>query len=220
MWRRTLLAALGLALGSAVSVALLRVRVDRTDSPYYNSLAWNLFLAWVPFLAALAAYVRFQRRRVDALAGLLLALWLLFFPNAPYVLTDFIHLGNHHGAPLWYDILMLASFAATALLLGFVSLSFVHAIVAASLGAKVSWLLVITALSLASFGVYIGRVLGFNSWDAVVHPIRLAPVLTTHVGDPASHLWMVTALALVTAFLIAGYLPIHAFSASRLKSNR
>jgi uncharacterized membrane protein len=219
MWRRTLVAVSVLAFGSALSVATLELRMDTTHNRYYGFLTWNLFLAWVPLIVAVVAYARFRQRRLDALTALLLTVWLLFFPNAPYVLTDIIHLGRQHGAPLWYDVLMLASFAATAMLLGFVSLFFVQTIAAASVGARASWLLVVAVLSLASFGVYLGRTLGFNSWDAIVHPIRVVDAIAVQVGNPVISLRLLIALFILTGLLIAGYLPIYRFSALRLRLN-
>ena len=86
----TLFALLG---SSGLCAALLFVRMQRTGSNDYDFLAWNLFLAWVPFVLALIVYD--ARRRGVAGAGQLVlgGLWLLFLPNAPYIVTDLIHLG-------------------------------------------------------------------------------------------------------------------------------
>ena len=106
MPKRTLAVA-ALVAASLLCVALVEVRTRETGDAYYRFLVWNLILAWVPLALAIAAYVR-ARRRVDVIVPVLLVLWLLFFPNAPYLLTDFIHLGEG-PAPLWYDALMLLS---------------------------------------------------------------------------------------------------------------
>ena len=102
--------------------------MERTGDSFYQFLVWNLFLAWVPLICAAAAFAR-ARRGIDAVVIALLLLWLLFFPNAPYMLTDFIHVGESPSVPLWYDALMLSSFAWTALLLGFASLYLVQIVV-------------------------------------------------------------------------------------------
>ena len=72
---------------------------------------------------------------------------------------------------------MLASFAWTGLLLGFASLYLVQMIVRTARSGRVAWLGVVAALVLASIGVYLGRFIRFNSWDALLHPIRVADVI-------------------------------------------
>ncbi|HSP71694.1 MAG TPA: DUF1361 domain-containing protein, partial [Gaiellaceae bacterium] len=188
-WALTILALLA---ASALCVATLELRIHRTGDPFYRFLVWNLFLAWVPFGCALAAFSR-ARRRIDLVVVALLLLWLLFFPNAPYVLTDFIHLSERPSAPLWYDALMLSSFAWTALLLGFASLYLVQMVVRRVAGLAWSWLVVVGALALASFGVYLGRFMRFNSWDALLRPRRLAHVVGSQLEDPFRHPRMIAA---------------------------
>ena len=101
----------------------------------FRFLLWNLFLAWVPFVLALVVYDRY--RRGTPLARLLpaLVLWLLFLPNAPYIVTDFVHLSAARTPPLWFDGVELSAFAWTGMLLGFVSLYLVHAVVRHRFGA-------------------------------------------------------------------------------------
>src|ERR687891_514977 len=147
--RRTL-AFVALLAASALCVATVEIRTYETGDDYYRFLVWNLILAWVPLVLAVGAYVR-ARRGVDLVVAVLLVPWLLFFPNAPYLLTDFIHLGEGVGpAPLWYDALMLSAFAWTGLLLGFASLYLVQMILRRALGSTVAWAGVVGALALAA----------------------------------------------------------------------
>ena len=140
------LAIVALLASSALCVATVEIRTHETGDPYYRFLVWNLILAWVPLAFAIAAYAR-ARGRIDLLVAVLLVPWLLFFPNAPYLLSDFIHLGEG-PAPLWYDGLMLSAFAWTGLLLGFGSLYLVQMIVRRAFGATISWLGVLAAVVL------------------------------------------------------------------------
>src|SRR5688500_5404663 len=172
--RRTL-AFVALLAASALCLATVEIRTYETGDAYYRFLVWNLILAWVPLALAVAAYAR-ARRGVDVLVAALLVPWLLFFPNAPYLLTDFIHL-SEGPAPLWYDALMLSAFAWTGLLLGFASLYLVQMILRRAAGEAAAWVGVLGALALASVGVYIGRFIRFNSWDALLHPLAVADVV-------------------------------------------
>jgi uncharacterized membrane protein len=173
----------------------------------------------VPFGFAFAAFTR-VRRGLDAGVAALLVLWLLFFPNAPYMLTDFIHLGERPTAPLWYDGLMLSSFAWTALLVGFLSLYLVQLAVRRVAGVAWSWFVVAGALLLASFGVYLGRFVRFNSWDALIRPGRVAQVIGTQVENPLQHPRMIAVLLVLATFLLVGYAALYAFAGLRLELER
>jgi uncharacterized membrane protein len=205
---RRLLAIAALLAASLLCVALVEIRTHETGDSYYRFLVWNLILAWVPLAFAVAAYAR-ARRRSDAVVAVLLVPWLLFFPNAPYLLTDFIHLGEG-PAPLWYDALMLSAFAWTGLLLGFASLYLVQIIVRRSFGPSVAWLGVVGALGLASIGVYVGRFARVNSWDALLHPVRVAQVLQDQLDAVPGRL--AGGLLALTAFLLVGYLAVYSFT--------
>jgi uncharacterized membrane protein len=210
--RRTL-AIVALLAASALCVATVELRTHETGDAYYRFLVWNLILAWVPLVLAMAAYGR-ARRRVDLTVAVLLVPWLLFFPNAPYLLTDFIHLGEG-PAPLWYDALMLSAFAWTGLLLGFGSLYLVQMILRRAFGTVVAWLGVVVALSLGSIGVYVGRFIRFNSWDALLHPIRVAEVVNEQLSAVPAR--TAGALLGLVAFLLVGYLVVFGFTALELE---
>jgi len=216
---RPLLTIVALVVASLLCVATVELRIARTDDPFYRFLVWNLFLAWVPFALALLAFLR-ARRGVDAATAVLLVLWLLFFPNAPYLLTDFVHLGSSPTAPVWYDALMLSAFAWTALLLGFASLYLVQLIARRTLGRAASWAVVVCALALGSVGVYLGRFVRVNSWDALVRPGRLLDVVRDRLESPLDNPQMVAALVALTVFLLVGYGVLYGFASMRLELER
>ena len=87
-------------------------------------MAWNLFLAFVPWL--LSSFLYFHKIKKNLLCALIIFVWMLFFPNAPYVLTDLLHLRKDLSVPVWYDFIMLLSYAFTGLLYAFVSLNFIE----------------------------------------------------------------------------------------------
>jgi uncharacterized membrane protein len=219
MRSRVGLTVLALFAASTLCVVLVELRIGRSGDSFYRFLVWNLFLAWVPLGLAMAAYHR-ARTRLDAVAGALLVLWLLFFPNAPYMLTDFIHLTGEGPVPVWYDALMLSSFAWTALLLGFASLYLVQMVARRAVGTTWSWVGVACALLLASFGVYLGRFVRFNSWDALVRPGRVLDVIRNQLENPFQHPLMIVVLLALTSFLLVGYAVLYAFAGMRLELER
>src|SRR5215216_693033 len=208
------LAVLALAAASALCVAMLEFRIRATGDSFYRFLVWNLMLAWIPLGFAAIAHAR-ARTRTDAIVVVAAVLWLLFFPNAPYVLTDFIHLDDNTVAPVWYDALMLSAFAWTALLLGFASLYLMQIVVRRSLGPLAAWVCVVGALGLASLGVYIGRFVRFNSWDALLHPRAVARVVKAQLEAESPR--MAAVLVALTTFLLVGYAVVYGFAGLRLE---
>ena len=206
-------AILGSLLGLTLLVyAMVVVRVLYSGSPHYGALVWNLFLAWIPFVLALAVYDGFRR---DGSRTLLLAggaLWLLFFPNAPYIVTDLKHLRTWEGAPIWYDVVMASAAAWAGLALGFVSLYLMQTIVRRLVGAVNAWLFVLAVLALSSFGIYLGRFQRWNSWSVFTNPGRFAHNVWPHLAQPHEHPKTVAVTVLFTVFLAATYLVFYSFA--------
>jgi uncharacterized membrane protein len=183
----------------------------------YSNLVFNLGLAWIPFAAAVLAYLT-RRNRVTFFLILPFSalVWLVFFPNAPYLLTDFQHLAGAEGrAPLWLDVLVMIWFAWTGLLLGIASLYLIHEIVTEIFNPTIGWVFAIGATVLSGIGVYLGRFLRWNSWDLLYDPIPIARDMFALVRNPISNLpsyvftILFTLLFLfiyVTFFLFAGML--------------
>ena len=197
-----------LVLFSLYCIGLEIARVIHTGSSQYDFLIWNLFLAWIPFVVAwlLASAVD---RGVRPLGLILLGLvWLLFFPNAPYIVTDFIHLRGPGSAPLWFDVVLIASFAFTGLLLGFLSLSLVQHLVTETAGAALGWLVAVVALVLAAFGIFIGRFEVRNSWDVIVKPVPLARDTWHELTSPAAYPRTLGVTASYAVFLVLAYLAL------------
>jgi uncharacterized membrane protein len=136
-------------------------------------------------------------------------LWLLFLPNAPYVLTDFIHLGDTHRL---YDSLLVGSFAFTGLALGFASLLLVQLVVTRAGGALLGWVTALVALFSASVGIYLGRVLRLNSWDALQRPSHLWDIARSRLADPLGNRYLLGFVVLYCGFLTLTYVGFYGFT--------
>ena len=175
-----------LAAGSAVCIALVAGRMAFSHTIHLRFLVWNLFLAWVPLPFAWLSY-RMEIRGGEAryLVVLPAVLWLLFFPNAPYILTDFLHLGQFpDNVPEWFDVMVIAWFALTGLMLGLVSLRMMQEVVARAAGTRVAWVFVVAVTALGSLGVYLGRFLRWNSWNVFQDPLKLADSALEQAARP------------------------------------
>jgi uncharacterized membrane protein len=194
---------------SAWCVLLLAVRKHEFGSAGYPYLVWNLTLAWIPLLLAIQLVVSYSRRRSAVELVAVGALWLLFLPNAPYVLTDFIHLGHAHRL---YDTLLVGSFAFTAIALGFASLLLVQLVVTRAGGALLGWATALGALFSASVGIYLGRIVRLNSWDAIQRPSLLWDIARTRLADPFGNRFLLGFVVLFCGFLTLTYVGFYGFT--------
>ena len=181
-------------------------------------LLWNLLLAATPVAIAWAGLcLSFscsgdgrggRRGRAAALAAFVA--WLIFYPNAPYIFTDFIHVVRRAGlgsvaAPwlseydlLWYDIVMNAAFAFVGHYLGLVSMYLMHGMVRRLFGRAAGWASMAPAILLSGLGIHLGRFSRFNSWDLLIHPVQAVRVIRESIADPAALLFS-TAFSLFIA---------------------
>ncbi len=201
-----------MAAASAICVLLVTARIAYSDSRRYTSLVWNLFLAWIPFLLAYFSYAfSWKKPLLYFVLPITAFLWLIFFPNAPYILTDLQHLSKEvANTPLWYDVIMMVWFAWTGLLLGIVSLYLMHDIIQRTFGRVVGWVFVFIVSGLSSFGVYLGRFIRFNSWDLLNDPKEIVVTVLGLAIDPSRRLVAFTIL--FTVFYLFVYLTLYSFA--------
>jgi uncharacterized membrane protein len=195
-----------LALSSALAVGILAARVARVHSGSFVFLVWNLFLAWLPYLWSLWA-AAVQRRAPRAWWRLLVpgVLWLLFLPNAPYLVTDFVHLYERPPVPLWYDIGLLAAFAWSGCFLAVVSLQTMQRLVRQLLGGPISWLFVCASVGLCGLGIYLGRFERWNSWDVLFYPRAVLADAARPILYPLNHVQPLAASAMFAALMLICY---------------
>lgn len=192
---------------------LVAARVVYTDSSRHTGLIWNLFLAWIPFILSYFAHVlSWKRLWVYLIIPIIAFLWLLFFPNAPYMLTDLQDLARGTGAeaPLWYDVIIVVWCSWTGTLLGVISLYLMQDIIARTFNRFLGWVFVFAISGLSSFGIYIGRFVRLNSWDILQNPTETAMEILGIVIDPSRRLAAFT-LA-YTFFFLFIFLLLYSFS--------
>ena len=175
-----------LAASAIASGLVVLSGITRDYLPYF--LIYNLFLAWIPLgLAWIVRVYHMSNWSVWSLAGL----WLLFFPNAPYLLTDLAHLRWMGGYGTWLTVSIYISFAIIGLFVGLASLLWMHAEIQARFGVWIGWLFVLLSLVASGFGVYIGRFLRFNSWDIFTNPMTVVGVIKQQLFNSQTfiHAW-------------------------------
>lgn len=200
-----------LAAASAGCILLIGARVAYSDSHRHINLVWNLFLAWIPFVLAYIGYaLSWKRALLYVIVPVFAFLWLIFLPNAPYLLTDLMHLNQPvTNVPLWYDVLLMIWFSWTGMLLGVISLYLMHEIVIRAFGKTLGWIFVFAVSGLSSLGIYLGRFLRWNSWDILQEPQEVIQDSLALVLDPSRSIIGFTIL--FTAFFLFVYLTLYAF---------
>ncbi|MCP4442456.1 MAG: DUF1361 domain-containing protein [Aureispira sp.] len=210
-----------LAISLWMSIGLSFFRMGLTSSKTFFFLNWNLFLAFLPFALSVLMFANKERLYQQRLVLLALGcLWLLFFPNAPYIATDLLHLRQRPMIPYWYDVLLLLSFAWNGLLLGFLSLIYIQKMVTEQWGTKIGWGFSAIALVLCSFGIYLGRYLRWNSWDILSDPLGLAQDIADRFLHPFAHPRTIGVTLFFSVFLIVGYLTLYVLSNSSIQRQK
>ena len=145
----------------------------------YNFLIWNLFLGFVPYLLAIVLHYYSNRiNNITLLFGSFL--WLGFYPNAPYMITDLIHV-NENSSNVIYEALMIFSFSMESLFFGFYSVKIMEFILIPKRGKLQTNVFLVTSLFLSSFGIYLGRILRLNTWDIFTAPSKTFELILNHL---------------------------------------
>jgi uncharacterized membrane protein len=203
--------------GCLLVIAMLISRILYTGQNTYAFIVWNMFLAFMPlFIAMLARRFSFQSWKLIIAS----AVWLLFFPNAPYLITDLYHLSHFKGVPIWYDALMLFTAAYSCVLMGFVSLRIME--VQWQQGWQFTWfakwnsnlvfraILILMLFTATGFGIYLGRELRYNSWDIITDTNDLVLDIGSRILSPVKHIrtWgftLIYAVCLYFFYSIIGF---------------
>lgn len=163
---------------------------------------WNLMLACIPvFFAAGFVLVRQQIWLIPLGLG-----WLAFLPNAPYLVTDLVHLGS--GVEVWRHVMQYGVAAWTGVILGVVSMHLVCQRIEREFGAVAGWIAVVGSVGLCAIGVVIGRFQRWNSWDLVTQPGAVTATTLDWVRSPLAHVQSTGVALAVGAFFGLAYLTL------------
>lgn len=177
-----------LIIGTAFAFGLLVFRIQFSSEGKFAFLVWNLFLAFVPLGIALFMKRKSaaNNRKLWPMFPLFLA-WFLFLPNAPYILTDLFHL-KQKSMPLWFDLILILSFAWTGLIAGIVSLHVMKENLMRYFSHNISMMIIVLSILASGFGIYLGRYLRWNSWDVIHAPKGILKDVLSPLINPFDNL--------------------------------
>ena len=201
-----------LTISIALSIILLMIRMKLHQSFYLLFLVWNLFLAVIPFAITTTLISTAKPNKIKLLFSF--GVWLLFLPNAPYIVTDLLHLNNSQQHLLWLDVLVIVSFAFNGLILFMLSLSDMEKLLRLHLNPKIIFPIMLSIFGLTAFGIYLGRFLRYNSWEILNNPIDIFTDIINIIVQPNIEAWIFTLT--FGAFLAMTYWLLKAFSNSKI----
>ncbi len=201
-----------LGLLSGLCLGFFGFRLFSTGVSRYWFVPENLLLAWLALAFGWILVQQLEHRgwlnwRALALTGL----WLLFLPNAWYVMTDFIHVFDTGEISYIYDIAMISTLTLTGFLLGFTSLFMVHRQIYKRLGGRNSAAVIGVVILLASFAIYMGRDLRWNTWDIFTNPSGLILSISDRLINPFGFPRALNVTAIFFVMISAMYLAIWLF---------
>jgi uncharacterized membrane protein len=194
----------------AMALLMNVTRFFMTDIHSYVYMNWNLFLATIPLIVI----IFFHRiKNMYARIGLFFV-WLFFLPNAPYMITDLIHLRDvGPDWMLWFDGMMIFSYAFMGIFITAYVLGLMKNELFTERGRQNIFLLIVSFLS--SFGIYLGRYIRLNSWDIVLNPIHLATQIFTILKEEYFNPQFIFTLIFFTLIMLVSEYSMRTFFSSQ-----
>jgi uncharacterized membrane protein len=191
-------------------------------------LGWNLLLALVPLALSMLLFEDERKRGWFWWLGV--GLFAAFLPNAPYALTDVIHLFERLDAepdlPVWAIVLLAIEFGVYILVCFQAYVWSVMSFVAYLQRRGLRWRSVAVELpinALCAIGIYLGRIQRLNSWNVVTAPRRVLHQTVHGLVHPEPAQSIVAAFVVITALYYifkAIDVSIHAAWAGRHRPTR
>jgi uncharacterized membrane protein len=115
-------------------------------------------------------------------------LWLGFLPNSFYMVSDLIHVHQTGEISIIFDAVLFTSFILNGFIAGFMSVMLLHRQLLRRLQPFRSFLVITGVFTVCGYAIYLGRVLRWNTWDALIHPYGLLFDISDNILHPLDHL--------------------------------
>ncbi|BBJ27912.1 DUF1361 domain-containing protein [Athalassotoga saccharophila] len=146
----------------------------------FSFLILNIFLAWIPFFLSFlitSVYISGLKRSLKIYLLIpVFILWIIFYPNIPYIMTDVIHIRSLDYLKMennifvysqkmirWYELIEITLSVFLSIVMGFFSLFNIQRLIERH--KVLSWAFVIIVSFFSGVGIYFGRFLRLNSWQ-------------------------------------------------------
>lgn len=178
---------------TAIGCIFIISRIYYKGNLRYAFLIWNIFLAWIPFyFSILFTQINWKNKLIKFIVAIL---WLLFYPNSCYMITDFIHLSSYNfytpnkdyfafnsNFLIWYDFFLISILIIIGVILSFTSLKLMHDWIKKKVNQLGGWIFVVVVCILSGYAIYLGRFIRVNSWEVITNPLYLINVLIGNIN--------------------------------------
>ncbi len=190
---------------SILGIVLVLGRQFLDTDKTFLFLLWNFFLAGLPLIfSSIMLQMSEKGYNRNAIFGLGL-LWLIFLPNAPYMLTDYIHVKYGDRGYLLLDAFTLGWFAIAAFAAAVISLNDVSTLLMKRYNGYLVSLMILSICLLCSLGIFLGRDLRFNSWDVVTNPKALVMETVVRLSNPIADFYTWASAMVISLLLFVVY---------------
>lgn len=173
---------------NGASVLLFGLRLIGAENFRYWFMLWNLVLAWAAPVLAWCLVKRLATTRWRTWFNMLLTLaWLGFLPNSFYMVSDLIHVQQTGEVSVIFDAVLFTSFIFNGFIAGYLGMILVHKELNKRFTYLRAYAAVVGVFALSSYAIYLGRVLRWNTWDALLHPAGLIFDVSDDILHPLSH---------------------------------
>ncbi len=201
-----------LLLTNALSLVLFGLRLLGAENFRYWFMIWNLLLAWVAPLVALWLVRRLRTSGWKTWRNIVLTLvWLGFLPNSFYMISDLIHLEQTGEISILFDAVLFTSFIMNGFIAGYMGTFLVHRELLRRLSVRRAWVVVTAIFALSGYAIYLGRVLRWNTWDALFQPAALLFDVSDNILNPVAHPQAFVVTISFTLLITSFYLVIWEF---------
>jgi uncharacterized membrane protein len=199
-------------------MVFLRLKIPNHRSLEF--LIYNLFLAHIPLI--ISTYIRFYsiHKKGKILNWILGFVWLIFFPNAPYILTDGLHVLDEDSSYLIIDGIIWVYIMLMAFWIAILSIGDIELIIQEkNTHSTIVHLYIISIILISAYGIYLGRDLRLNSWDLILKPYLLVQNIYQTFANSSPGFFNWTAVFFYASIIYVGYLVSKAFNRSKFRLN-
>ncbi|WP_454055294.1 DUF1361 domain-containing protein [Clostridium sp. Marseille-Q7071] len=159
----------------------------------FNFMILNLSLVYIPFeLSVIISNMKYKEKKSNRLLyWVVFLLWLFFYPNAPYLITDFFHLARlDYIDPMrdyiftsdpyvWKYFCYLSTGIIFGIGMGLLSLKLVYKSIRDITKKISSNMFIVVVAILSSYAIYIGRFLRLHTLDLIIYPFDTIKQMTS-----------------------------------------